>query len=157
MPKQNESLQDNLVSVQSLSRVQLFPTPWNTAHQASLSIINSWSLLRLLPIEMVTISSSIVPFLCLQCFPASGSFPVSQFFASGDQVLKFQLQHQSCQWIFRTDLLYNWLVWLPCSPRDYQESSSAPQFKSINSWVLSFLYGPTLTSILDYWKNHSFD
>ena len=44
-----------------------------------------------------------------------------------------------------------------CSPRDSQESSPTPQFKSINSSALSFLYGPTLTSIHDYWKNHSFD
>ena len=50
----------------------------------------------------------------------------------------------------------NWLVWSPCSPKDSQESSKAPQFKSINSSVLSLLYGPTLTSIHDYWKNHSF-
>ena len=45
----------------------------------------------------------------------------------------------------------------PCSPRDSQESSPTPQFKSINSLALSFHYGPTLTSIHDYWKNHSFD
>ena len=45
----------------------------------------------------------------------------------------------------------------PCSPRDSQESSPTPQFKSINSSVLSFLYSPTFTSIHDYWKNHSFD
>ena len=51
----------------------------------------------------------------------------------------------------------NWLVWSPCSPKDSQESSKAPQFKSINSSVLSLLYGPTLTSIHDYWKDHSFD
>ena len=44
----------------------------------------------------------------------------------------------------------------PCSPRDSQESSPTPQFKSINSSVLSFLYSLTLTSIHDYWKNHSF-
>ena len=50
-----------------------------------------------------------------------------------------------------------WLVWSPCSPRDSQESSPTPQFKSINSSVLSFLYGPTLISIHDYWKNYSFD
>ena len=47
--------------------------------------------------------------------------------------------------------------WSPCCPRDSQESSPAPQWESINSLVLSFLYGPTLTSIHDYWKNHSFD
>ena len=50
-----------------------------------------------------------------------------------------------------------WLVGSPCSPRDSQESSPTPWFKSINSLALSLLYGPTLTSIRDYWKNHSFD
>ena len=54
---------------------------------------------------------------------------------------------------FRMD----WLVGSPCSPRDSQESSPTPQFKSINSSVLSLLHSPTLTSILDYWKNHSLD
>ena len=73
------------------------------------------------------------------------------------KVLELQLQQQSFQWIFRTDFLYNWLVWSPCSLRDSQESSQTLQLKSINSSVLSFLYGPTLTSIHDYWKNHSFD
>ena len=53
-----------------------------------------------------TISSSVVPFSsCLQFFPVSGSFPISQFFASGGQVLEFHLQDQSLQWIFRTDFL----------------------------------------------------
>ena len=67
------------------------------------------------------------------------------------KVLEFQLQHQSFQWIFRTDFLYNGLVGSPHSPRDSQESSPKPQFKSINSSVLSFLYSPTLTYIHDYW------
>ena len=58
---------------------------------------------------------------------------------------------------FRTDLLYDGLVGSPCSPRDSQESSPTPQFKSINSLVLSFLSSPTLTSTHDYWKNQSFD
>ena len=49
--------------------------------------------------------------------------------------------------------LYNWLVESPCCPRDSQESSPAPQFESISSLVFSLLYGPTLTSIHDYWKN----
>ena len=56
---------------------------------------------------------------------------------------------------FRTNFLYDWLVWLPCWSRDSQESSPAPQFKSINSSTFSFLYSPTLTSIHDYWKNHN--
>ena len=73
------------------------------------------------------------------------------------KVLEFKLQHQSFQWIFRTDFLKDRLVGSPCSPRDSQESSLTPQFKSISSSALSFLYSPTLTSIHDYWKNHSFD
>ena len=68
-----------------------------------------------------------------------------------------RLQHQSFHWIFRTDVLQDGLVGSPCSPRDSQVSSPAPWFKSICSSVLSFLYGPTLTSIHDHWKNHSFD
>ena len=55
------------------------------------------------------------------------------------KLLEFQLQHQSFQWTFRTDLLYDGMVWSPCSPRDSQESSPTPQFKSINSSGLSFL------------------
>ena len=62
-------------------------------------------------------------------------------------VLEFQLQHQSFQWIFRTDFLWDGLVGSPCHPRDSQESSPIPQFKSIDSSVLSFLYSPALTSI----------
>ena len=72
------------------------------------------------------------------------------------KVLEFQLQHHSLQRNPRTDLLQNGLVGSPCSPRDSQESST-PQFKSINSSVLTFLPSPTLTSIHDHWKNHSLD
>ena len=73
------------------------------------------------------------------------------------KVLKLHLQQQYFKWIFRTDMLEDWLLWSPCSPKDSQESSPTPQFKSINSSVLSCLYSPTLISIHDYWKNHSFD
>ena len=73
------------------------------------------------------------------------------------KVLEFQLQHQYFQWTPRADLLKDGLVGSPCSPRDSQESSPTPQFKSINSSVLNFLYSPPLTSMHDYWKNHSFD
>ena len=76
-------------SVQSLSHVWLFVTPWTAAHQASLSITNSWSLLKLISIESVMPSNHLIIChllsSCLQSFPASGSFPVSQFFASGSQ------------------------------------------------------------------------
>ena len=57
------------------------------------------------------------------------------------KVLELQLQHQSFQWIFRVDFLCDWLVWSPCSPRDSQESSPAPQFETINSSALSLLCG----------------
>ena len=63
------------------------------------------------------------------------------------KVLEFQLQHHSFQRTPRTDLLQNGLVGSPCRPRDSQESSPTPQFKSINSLVLSFLYSPTLVLI----------
>ena len=73
------------------------------------------------------------------------------------KVLEFQPQHQSFQWTPRTGLLQNGLVGSPYSPRDSQESSPTPQFKNINSLVLSFPHSPILTSIHDYWKNHSLD
>ena len=79
-------------SVQSLSRVWLFATPWTAAYQASLSITNSQSLLALMSLSRwchPTISSSVVPFSsCLQSFPASGSFQISQFFTSGGQSIR---------------------------------------------------------------------
>ena len=73
------------------------------------------------------------------------------------KVLEFQLHHQTFQWTPRTDLLKDGLGGSPCSPRDSQESSPKPQFKSINFSALSFLHHPTLTSIPDHWKNHSLD
>ena len=95
------------------------------------------------------ISSSVVPFSCLQSFPPSGSFPLSQFFTSGGQSIGASASASVLQWIFRTDFLKDWLVWSPCSPTDSQESSPTSQFKSITSSALSFLYGPTLASIHD--------
>ena len=84
-----------------------------------------------------TISSSVVPFSCLQSFPASGSFPVSQFFVSGVQSIRTSASASVISMNIRTYFLQDWLVWSPCSPRDSQESSTAPQFKSINSLALS--------------------
>ena len=68
------------------------------------------------------------------------------------KVLELQLQHHSLQRNPRADLLQNGLVGSPWSPRDSQESSPTPQFKSINSSALGLLHSPTLTSIPDYWK-----
>ena len=105
-----------------------------------------------------TISSSVIHFSShLQSFPASGSFPTSWFFHQVAKVLGFQLQHQSFQWIVRTDYLWDGHAGFPCGPRDSQESSPTPQFERINSSVLSFLYSQTLTSTHDYWKNDSYD
>ena len=104
------------------------------------------------------ISSSVVPFSsCPQSLPASESFPKSQLFAWGGQSTGVSALEHSFQRNPRTDLLQNGLVGSPCSPRDSQESSPTPQFKSISSLVLSFLHSPTLTSIHDHWKNHSLD
>ena len=111
-----------------------------------------------------TISSSVILFSsCLPSFPASGSFPNSQFFESGGQsigasasasVLPMNIQ----DWfpLGWTGLIV-WIDLLSAVQGTPQESSPTPLFKSINSSALSFLYGPTLTSIPDYWKNHSFD
>ena len=104
-----------------------------------------------------SISSSVVPFSsCPQTFPASESFPMSQLFTWAGQSIGVLALASFLPRNPRTDL-QNGLVGSPCSPRDSQESSPTPQFKSINSSVLSFLNSPTLTSIHDHWKNHSLD
>ena len=146
-------------SAQSLSHVQLFATHWTAALHASLSIINSQSLSKLMSIELGIPSNHFIlchPLLLLPSifFSIRVFSPVNSSHQMA-KVLEFQLQHHSFQWTPRTDLLQDGLVGSPCSPRDSQESSPTPQFKSINSFVLSFLYSPTLTSIHDYWKNHS--
>ena len=102
-----------------------------------------------------TNSSSIIAFsFCLQSFPTSGSFPMSQFFTSGGRSIGVSASTS----VLSTNT-QNWfpLGWTGCSPRDSQKSSPTPQFKSINSSALSFLYSPTFTSIHDYWENHSLD
>ena len=105
-----------------------------------------------------TILSSVVSFSSrLQSFLASGLFTWVSSSHQVAKVLEFQLQHQSFQRTLSTHLLLDGLVGSPCSPRDSQESSPTPQFKSIHSLGLSFLYSPTLISIYDHWKNHSFD
>ena len=82
-----------------------------------------------------------------------------QWVSSSNQVakvLELQFQHPSFQWVFRVDFLEDELVWSPCNPRESQESSTS-QLKSMNFSALSLLYCPTLISVHDYWKNHSFD
>ena len=99
------------------------------------------------------ISSSVVPFFsCPQSLPALESFPMSQLFAWGGQSIGVSasasvLPKNTQDW---SPLEWTLMVGSPCSPRDSQESSPTPQFKSINSLALSFLHSPTPTSIHDY-------
>ena len=139
-----------LLSVQSLSRVQLFLTPWTAACQASLSITNFQSLLKLMPIEsgmpydhlMLCCSLLLLPSIFSSIrWPEYWSFRFSISPSNEYSELIF----------FRIDWLYLLAV------QRILESSLTPQFKSINSLVLNFLYSPTLTSIHDHWKNLSFD
>ena len=133
-------------------------TPWTVALQASLSIINSQSQQSSCWWCHPTISSSVVHFsFPLQYFPASGSFPMSQFFALSGQSIGVSTSTSVLLMNVQDWFPLGWTGLIPFSPRDSQESSPTPQFKSINSSVLSFLYSPTLTSIHDYWKNHTFD
>ena len=106
-----------------------------------------------------TISFSVAPFFsCPQSFLASGCFPVSWLFTSGGQsigastpALVFSMNIQGWFPLPLTGVISS------LSNKESQESSLAPQFKSIDSLALSVLYGSTLTSVHDYWKNHSFD
>ena len=151
----------NTSSIQLLSHVLLFVIPWTTARQASLSITNSRSLPKLMSIESVMPSNHLI-LGHLFILPPS-IFPSIRVF-SNESVLRIRW---SKYWSFSFGISpsneYSGLIsfrmdWLdPCSPRDSQESSPTPQFKSINSSVLSLLHSPTLTTIHDYWKNHSFD
>ena len=164
-------------SVQSLSHVWLFVSPWKgwfpswfSSDQFSCSVVSNslqphWLQHTRLPCPSPTpracsnscpssqwchptISTSVIPFSSsLQSFPASGSFPMSQFFTSGDQSIGV-LASASVLSVNTQD----GLVGSPCCLRDAQESSPTPPFKSVNSSMLSFLYGQTLTSIYDYWK-----
>ena len=105
-----------------------------------------------------TISSSVIPFSsCLQSFPASGSFPVSQFFTSGGQSIGISASASVLPMNIQDWFPLGWTGWIFSQSKGLLRVSPTPQFKSINSSALSFLYGPTLTSICNYWKNHTLD
>ena len=148
----------HLSSVQSLSHVWLFATPWTAAHQASLSITNCQTLPKLMSIESVMPSNHLI--LCNPHLLLPSIFPSIRVYSNESALCirwpkywSFSFNISPSNWTLRTDLLLDGLVGSPCSPRDSQESSPTPQFKSINSSVLSLLYIPT--SIHDYWKNHN--
>ena len=148
-------------SVQSLSRVWLFETPWTTAHQASLSITSCWSPPKPMSIESVMPSTHLI--LCHHLLLLPSILPSIRVF-SNESALRIRWPKY---WSFSFSIspsnehqdwsALGWTGWISCSPRDSQESSPTPQFKSINSSALNFLYSPTLTSIHDYWKYHSLD
>ena len=146
-----------VVVVQSLSCVPLFVThglqhtcPPLSPRVSSDSCPLSWWC-------HPTISSSVTPFSeCSQSFPASGSFPLSWLFASGGQSIGASASASVFPMNSQDWFPLGFMVWSPCCPEDSQKSP-APQFESINSSAPRLLYGPTLMSVHDYWKNHSFD
>ena len=121
--------------------------PWPSLTPGAYS--NSWPLSQWCP---PTISSSVVPF-----FSSLQSFQMSQLFASGGQSIGVSTSTSVLPMNIQDWFPLGLTGWSPCTPRDPQESSPTPQFKSINSSVLSFLYGPTFTSTHDHWKNHTLD
>ena len=146
--------------VQSLSCVRLFVTPWTAACQASLSITNSPNLLKLTSIKSVMPSNHLI--LCHPLLLLPSIFPSIRVFSNE---LAFRTRWPK-YWSFSFNICpsnkYSRLISFridlagsPCSPRNSQESSPTPQFKSINSLSLSFLHSPTLTSIHEHWKNHN--
>ena len=104
-----------------------------------------------------TISSSVIPFSCLQCFPASGSFPVSQFFASSGQCTGVSASALVLPMNIQDWFTLGWTGLISLQSKGLSRVFSNTTVQSINSLALSFLYSPTFTFLHDYWKNHSFD
>ena len=105
-----------------------------------------------------TISSSVVPFSSHpQSLPASGSFPMSQFFTSGGQSIRVSAYASVLPMNIQNWFPLGWTGWISLQSKGLSRVFSNTTVQSINSSVLSFLYSPTLTSIHDYWKSHSFD
>ena len=147
--------------VQSITLSGLFVIPWTAAHQASLSFTISWSLLKLMSIELVIPSNHLI--LCRPLLLLPSIFPSIKVF-SNESGSHFRWPKY---WSFNFSICpsneYSRLIFfrIDCFGllvvKGTLESSPAPQFKNINSLALSLLYGPTVTSKHDYWKNHSFD
>ena len=150
-----------ICSVQLLSRVQLFETPCTAACQASLSITNSWSPPKPMSIESVMPSNHLN--LCHPLFLLPSVFPRIRVFSSESALHNRWPKYRSFSFSVSPSSEYSGLIsfrtdWFDLlAVQDSQKSSPMPQFESISSLVLSLLYGPTLTSVHDYWKNHSFD
>ena len=104
-----------------------------------------------------TISSSVIPFSCLQFFQASGSFPMSWLFASGSQSIGASASASVLPMNIQDQFPFQLTGLISLQSKGLSRVSPTQQFKSINSLTLNFLYRPTLTTIHDYRKNHSFD
>ena len=150
-----------MCSVQSLNRIRLFVTPQTAAHQASLSITNSQSLLKLMSVELVMHSNHFI--LCRPLLLPPSIFPSIRGFSNQSVFHIRWPKYQSFSFSISPCNEYSGLIsfrmdWLDLlAVQGTQVSSPTPQFKSINFSALNLLYSPTLTSIHDYWKNHSFD
>ena len=151
-------------SIETISSVQslnwLFETPWTPARQASLSITNTWSLLKLMSVESVMRSNGLI--LCCPLLLLPSIFLSISIYSNESIICIRWPKCSNFSFSISPSNEYSALIFFriemagsPCSPRNSQESSPTPQLKSINSSVLSFLYSPTLTSIHDYWKHHS--
>ena len=144
-------------SVQLFSCVQLFATPWTAACQASLSITNSQSLLKLMSIESLmpsNISSSVIPFSCLQSFPASGSFQMSQFFTLGGQIIGVSASASVLPMNIQDWFPLGWTGWISLQSKGLWRVFSNTTVQK-HQFFGTQLYSPTLTSIHDCWKNTS--
>ena len=152
---------DSVSSVQLLSHVWFFVTPQTAAHQASLSVTNTQSLLKLMSIESVMPSNHLI--LCRPLLLLPSIFPSIRVF-SNESALRIRWpKYWSVSFSISPSNEYSGLIsfrvdWLALlRVQGASRVFSNTTFKSINSSALSFLYGPTLTSMHDYWKNHSFD
>ena len=149
-------------SVQLLSSIQLFATPWIAVRQTSLSITNSWSLLKLMSIESVMPSNQLI--LCHPLFLLPSIFPSIRVF-SNESVLHIRWpKYWSFSFSISPSIEYSGLIsfrtdWfdLLAAQGTLKSLLQHHSSKAINSSALSFLHSPTLTSIHDCWKNHSLD
>ena len=147
----------NVVALQWLLCVWLFSTPWTTAHQSSQSFTISQSVLKLMSIESVMLSRHLI--FCCPLLLLPSILPSIKVFSneSGGQSTGVAASVSVLSMNIQSWFPLGLSGLSPCCARDSQESSPAPQFESIISSALSLLYGSTLTSIHDYWKNRNFD
>ena len=130
-------------------------TTWTPGVQASLSTTSSQSLPKLMPIESAMPSNHLI--LCRPLVLLPSIFPSIRVFSNESTLVIRWPKYWSFSFNISLSnehpgLISRWTSWISCSPRESQESSPASQFKSLNSSLLSFLYGPILTSTHDYWK-----